>query len=186
MDSKLIPYRVHHYDFVYRNIKDAFLLIPFILIPTLIEEGYKALKRFWDISAENVKRNYTNAEILPPNGLSFSGFEIENGINGYIITLPKPLYAPEAYFIGMIYNGPFETEEEYENEINRFFTLEYSINFDPENNMFPNKLAETTCISRFHLAENIIPDYDVFKSVLISIVKEPDRFKRSMKFPGLG
>ena len=83
MDSKLIPYRVHHYDFVYRNIKDAFLLIPFILIPTLIEEGYKALKRFWDISAENVKRNYTNAEILPPNGLSFSGFEIENGINGY-------------------------------------------------------------------------------------------------------
>ncbi len=177
MKNRSFKHRNFHYFFVYNFLKELFLYEPFILINYLDDEETNGIEELWRISEAMAMGEGFVDSVIPSDGLSSSKFEIKNDTDGYIITLPEPLYIPEAYFVGLIHNKPRVNEFGIEYGYFRFFTLELTLDNDPENKDFRNKFVEINEKDRFYLDENIIPDYDVFKKNIITLGKKPDSYK---------
>lgn len=165
-----------HYEFVFNVFKQLFFESTEDLIDKLFKSGQPhGVNVMWGLFGDTYKLVSPNAKIISPKDISYTSFEIENNINAYIITLPKPAMPPEAYFIGLIHRSPDDAAGV--EGVKRYITLESSLNLFSKDNSYATQFCEILPEGRKNFGLSLAPDLETFGNALISLVKESQKFE---------
>ncbi len=116
--------REQHYLFAHETMKDLFFKEPPCVIDKLKDDNWKEyLLKIWDKAGKNSEKSC----LLAPDGLSREIRIRKDNTVIALITLPKPQFKSEAYFIALVYRPCEENFSSKQKVIPRYLLLEYSV-----------------------------------------------------------
>ena len=125
-DSQPRHPRDHHYCFAHRSLPQWFHKKPEQFLEELLSGPDQTIQTWWRVVGESLDNPVGGK--MPADGLSAELFPAGEELVFALITLPKPVAAPEAYFIAAVYEP---SPEEGRPPCQRFVMLEYA-RLDPD------------------------------------------------------